>query len=123
MALPRVFFEKFATVPQPTLGFIEYKLPTYTELFGIRFCQTLDHKVWWDDHEPYSWTHTLNAIPVEIKPITIALSCLLPGGKRIFHPYTRPLPKSAFGWLRLVAGSTYRDALKWSGRQLKAAFR
>ena len=36
MALPRVFFEKFAQVPQPALGFIEYKLPTYADLFGIR---------------------------------------------------------------------------------------
>jgi hypothetical protein len=123
LAMPRVFFEKFAGVPQPALGFIEYKLPTYAELFGIPFHKSIDHEVWWDDHEPYSWTHALSAIPVEIKPITIALGRLLPGGKKIFHPYLRLLPESTLGWLCLVVRTTYRDARNRCRRQLAAVFR
>jgi hypothetical protein len=123
MALPRVFFEKFAQVPQPALGFIEYKLPTYADLFGIRLNTSIDHQVWWDDHQPYSWTVTLSAIPVEIKPITMAMNRLLPGGARIFHPYMRTLPPTKRGWARLIAGSSYRDVRRWCRRQLKAAFR
>jgi hypothetical protein len=123
MVLPRVFFEKFAAIPQPALGFIEYKLPTYARLFEIPFWNKIHHKVWWDGHEPYSWRVTLCAVQVEIKPITMALGRLLPGGCKIFHPYTRQIPDTALGWARLVIGSSYRDLRNWCRRQLWSAFR
>jgi len=120
MVLTRLFFEKFAKIPQPELGFIEYKLPTFADSFGIRLNRRLRFKVWWDDVEPYRWHGTLHAVPVDIKPWVIAMGRFLPGGPRVFHPYPHALPECPLEWLRLVHRSIRKDlrkALKGTDRR------
>jgi hypothetical protein len=109
MVLPRAFWEAFDTIPQPALGFIEYKLPTCAAAFGIPLNRSIRFSVWWDDLEPLRWHHSLRAVSIDIHPLVIALGRFLPGGPRIFHPYSKPLPKSPAGWLRLLAGRARKD--------------
>lgn len=108
MALPRIFFEKFALVPHPEIGFIEYKLPTYADLFEIEISSSTKLDVWWDDIDPYSWKGTLHAVTIEIEPLTILLERCRPYGGRVFHPYSRAMPKSRLAWRRLLMNSARR---------------
>ena len=119
MALPRIFFERFAAVPHPEIGFIEYKLPTYADLFQIETCRPSNLDVWWDDLEPHSWRGTLHAGPIEIEPLTMVLERMRPRGKRIFHPYLKSLPENTLGWLHLLMKST-RRILRATARQRAA---
>jgi hypothetical protein len=108
MLLPKVFFEKFASIPRPEIGFLEYKFPTYADMFELEPFTGVDPDVWWDDLEPHSWKGTLHAITVDIEPLTILLERCRPRGARMFHPYSRSLPDNYPGWTRLVIRSARR---------------
>lgn len=80
--LPRIFFKRFSGLKNKKLGFLEYKLPTYAKIFGIkRFGRELDEISKCQNDFP------MNAEEKEILKQDIELELSKPKGFRIFHPY------------------------------------
>lgn len=95
-ALPRRFLKTYAELSQPDLGFLEYKLPIYAQVWGFRFCE--DHPfnpVWRAERGRRGALAFFDTLHAEKRPIptpVVLLNALLPGGARVFHPYHRPWP-------------------------------
>ncbi len=79
---PRLFFDKYLTVKKKELGMLEYKVPTYAEIFKIPFFEK-DVGIWWFQDVP----KPLNARGQEISITYINSELRKKGGWRIFHPY------------------------------------
>lgn len=80
--LPRIFFEKYQTVKEIEIGFLEYKIPTYTKIFKIkRFKKYLWEKIIPVDKCP------MNADAIEIKKEYISSQLKRKNWRRVFHPY------------------------------------
>jgi len=78
--LPRTFFEGFSAVKDPSLGFLEYKMPTYAKIFGLdRFEVDLGERVEGGQH--------LNAAHREISEAHIRQELSKEFGWRVFHPF------------------------------------
>lgn len=80
---PRIFFEKYLTVKNKTIGMLEYKVPIYAKIFKIKFFRK-DIGVWWfqkGENLP------LNAEVVKINKAYIKSELKKKKGWRIFHPY------------------------------------
>jgi hypothetical protein len=93
-ALPRRFMERYSK-EAPMTGFLEYKVPMMAQAWNFPFC--LDHAfnpVWLNERlfsrfERY-WV-TLHAEKEPVKTVVVAANRLWPWGKRVFHPYVKPL--------------------------------
>ena len=103
--LPRVFLERFIEIERPDLGFLEYRLPIYAQIFGTRVCKDHPFHPWWGAVEPFSRSHTLRARPDEISAWTILRNLRRPDGARVFHPYWRRAPAGFAGWSKAMLGS------------------
>jgi hypothetical protein len=101
-ALPRSFLRRYADIPNPELGFLEYKIPAYAMLFG-NTARDLPHlPVSWFGNSPPGKRNTLTTAQVDILPATIASERLAPRGARLFHPVTTRFPSGRLGlmiWL------------------------
>src|SRR5262245_4307143 len=75
---PRAFFERYAAVPGKEIGMLEYKVPTYAEIFGIPFYQ-----------RDLGGDAVLNPDKREISDEYIRQELDKPDGRRLFHPYYR----------------------------------
>lgn len=124
MALPRAFLERFAAIERLDLGFLEYRLPMYAQVFGVPLRREHPFRPWWGAVEPYRLFSPLRALPREIWVPTIVLNLLRRDGARVFHPYWRPVPRGFLGWSWALADSLPR-ILRAAGRgawlRLKAA--
>ncbi|MFY9287619.1 MAG: hypothetical protein WAO98_03860 [Alphaproteobacteria bacterium] len=96
-ALPRRFLERYQHIEQPEIGFLEYKIPIYAQIWGFSFC--IDHPfnpAWLHEKHHNRIERALLTFHAEKRPIytwTLLLNALLPWGKRVFHPYTKLLPQ------------------------------
>ena len=108
LALPRDFLERFALIDRPELGFLEYRLPIYAQVFGTPFCTEHPFRPWWGAVEEYSRNHTLRARPREIWAPTILANLARRDGARVFHPYWERAPRGCWGWTKALAGSVVR---------------
>jgi hypothetical protein len=108
--LSRAFLERFAGIERPDLGFLEYRLPIYAQVFGTPICREHPFRPWWGAVEPRSPDHTLRARPDEISAWTILRNLRDPRGARVFHPYWRRTPRGVVGWTRALVGSARRRA-------------
>ena len=106
--LPRVFLERFSEIERPELGFLEYRLPIYAQVFGVRLCDDHPFRPWWGAVDSYSRSHTLRARPLEISATVILSNLLRKDGARVFHPYWRRAPRGLVGWARALVGSARR---------------
>jgi hypothetical protein len=77
--IPRAFFEHYATVSGKEIGFLEYKLPTYAEIFGIPFYE-----------KDFGVGTAMNAINQQIGRDFIRAELAKAGGWRLFHPHYEP---------------------------------
>lgn len=82
--LPRDFFDSWSTVQDKFIGMLEYKIPTYADIFKIPFYKK-DLGVWWWDRQG---NLPMNARPIEITAAYIKLQLEKKNGYRIFHPYS-----------------------------------
>jgi hypothetical protein len=76
--IPRAFFDKYAGVAGREIGMLEYKVPTYAEIFGVPFYR-----------RDLGLHAALNAVGREIPDDFIRRELEKPGGWRLFHPYYR----------------------------------
>jgi hypothetical protein len=89
--LPRRFFECYGTVDHDELGFLEYKIPVYAQVFGIRLVPDPCFRPWWaEDPSMVGASRTdklVHAWPTSVRLLLMLAEALRPGGRRAFHPY------------------------------------
>ena len=98
MAFPRTFLERFAEVERLDLGFLEYRLPMYAQVFGIPFCREHPFRPWWGAVEPFKPFSALRALPREVWVATILWNRIRKDGARVFHPFWGKVPRGFFQW-------------------------
>uniref|UniRef100_B8HV90 Uncharacterized protein n=1 Tax=Cyanothece sp. (strain PCC 7425 / ATCC 29141) TaxID=395961 RepID=B8HV90_CYAP4 len=115
VGFPRTFLEQYSKVEDPELGFLEYRIPIYAQIFGTPFCQDHPFQAWWVDTDPVfrannlvrrAWNSLhlrfnpkpLNPVKREISLISICHHLSTEVGARIFHPYEQlfPITKQQF---------------------------
>ena len=85
---PRSFFKKYLSVQDKELGFLEYKIPIYANIFNTPFFKK-DLGVFWLKNRK---NLPLNASPRKIKKGFIEKELKKVNGWRIFHPYYKIWP-------------------------------
>jgi len=131
---PRIFLEQYSSIEQPELGFLEYRIPMYAQIFRIPFCENHSFSAWWVDVDPIFWaknpirrainTLTLRLNPNPLNPAKREIS-LIPiyyhlstqTGARIFHPYEQVFPMKKRQWLSSLLHEFGRD-LNWLTQKL-----
>ncbi|MBE9167391.1 hypothetical protein IQ238_07575 [Pleurocapsales cyanobacterium LEGE 06147] len=102
VCFPRSFLEKYSRIEQPELGFLEYRVPIYAQIFGTPFCVARAFQIsWFDDSTTSKNRETLNAKRCDISLITILKHLIDSKGARVFHPYRKifPLNMSQLLWI------------------------
>jgi len=77
--LPKLFFEKYQTVENIELWFLEYKIPTYCEIFDIERYEK--------DLGEHNRSFPMNAMGIEITKEDIEKEIKKTNGRKMFHPY------------------------------------
>lgn len=112
ICLPRCFLEQYVHIPNPELGFLEYKIPIYAQIFGVPFCTDHTHNPWWgDDPSTQSAPLLARALNSETKDVplrSIMAHLARPAGRRIFHPVFQEYPL-ALGQRLKRLGQELRD--------------
>lgn len=116
VCLPREFLIRYAEIPEPELGFLEYKVPIYAQIFGTPFCRDHRHRPWWDDH-PHAksqslFARALNAGRQNVPLRVIAAHRAFPWGRRIFHPVFDSYPIGFGAQLMPLSRDIYEHELK-----------
>jgi hypothetical protein len=94
VCLPRKFMEKYSEIEQPELGFLEYKVPIYAQIFEVPFCTNHPFQLTWKDPSSAKNRKILNAERYDINLTTMVQSLIDSKGARIFHPYRKIFPTS-----------------------------
>jgi hypothetical protein len=136
--LPRIFLDAYSQIEQPELGFLEYRIPIYAQIFGVTICEHHPFKVWWIDEDPYfnsqnlihrfmnffilkfnanSLRPTFQPTRSDISLIPIFKNSIAPKGDRIFHPYQTMFPMSKWQWLWALIDELKRD-VEWGFQRI-----
>jgi len=91
LVAPRSFMARYSVIDEPELGFLEYKIPVYAQVFGTPLVPDTCFRPWWPE-EPATSRATRTQSLVHAWPTPIRLPVMLyeskrPHGRRIFHPY------------------------------------
>jgi hypothetical protein len=108
VCLSRHFLDQYSRVEQPELGFLEYRVPIYGQIFGIPFCTDHPFEPWWDDIEPFEKGSPLMAWKRQVYGGTILGHLLNPWGARVFHPYRALAPIGIKQWASCLATAIAR---------------
>jgi hypothetical protein len=91
LVAPRDFLARYAQIDQPELGFLEYKVPIYAEVFGMRLVPDRCFRPWWPEDpsttEVRRRVSLVHAWPTPVRLPVMLSEALRPGGRRVFHPY------------------------------------
>lgn len=104
VVLSRAFLEKYSSIDDPELGFIEYRVPMYAQAFGIpvvsdpRFTPSVE-----DVPTLRESDRSEVALTVEraISLRTVWKHMARPRGARVFHPFRGYYPAGLLGYLHL----------------------
>jgi hypothetical protein len=103
--LGRAFLEAYASVDEPELGFIEYRVPTYASVFGMQL-RDAPVQCWWEGDPSMidvpRWRRVLSAQRTPV-PLRHLLRVWLADGATIAHPYRGTFPtdvRSSFTFMR-----------------------
>jgi hypothetical protein len=82
---------RYAGIEQPELGFLEYKLPVYAQVFATPLVPDTAFLPWWPE-EPATSNATRTQSLVHAWRTPVRLPVMMyeskrPGGRRLFHPY------------------------------------
>jgi len=117
VCLSRSFLEEYSRVDQLELGFLEYRVPIYAQIFQTSFCVDHSFDPWWDDIEPFRQDLALRAVSRHISRRTMLRHLLNPKGARVFHPYRERLPISRGQLACGLASAAFRGVLR-AGRSI-----
>ena len=106
LVVPREFLAHYSGITRPELGFLEYKLPVYAQVFGTPLVPDTCFRPWWPE-EPATArakrTATLmHAWPTSVRLPVMVYESLRPGGRRVFHPFHGIYPHDAASLRELV---------------------
>ena len=94
VCLPRTFLDRYVAAGPPTIGFLEYKLPTLAKLWRIPICEDHPFQPWWASdpatREAPMKARILNAVGAELDLATVLEHVASPSGSSVIHPYRRP---------------------------------
>lgn len=114
--LPRSFLEKYQAIPEPELGFLEYKIPTYAQIFSTPLRRDHPHQPWWGDAPGADTVPLLaRALNSETKNVPLRIieaHRLWPLGRRIFHPVFDAYPEKWVDRLRQIGSEILHDEIK-----------
>jgi hypothetical protein len=116
LCLPRQFLDQYAQIRESELGFLEYKIPIYAQIFGTPFCSDHPYSPWWGD-DPKTGNvgplgRSLNAEGQEVPLRTVVAHLASPWGGRIFHPVFRSFPAEWIQLCRAVWREVIEEELK-----------
>ncbi|MBW4474801.1 MAG: hypothetical protein KME45_31150 [Stenomitos rutilans HA7619-LM2] len=134
IGFPKTFLDQYSKVEEPELGFLEYRIPIYAQIFGTSFCENHPFQAWWVDVEPIFQIknpikRAVNALSLRLNPnplnpakreislIPIAFHLSNQDGARIFHPYEHVFPLSRSQWFISLIHEFKRD-LNWLAKKL-----
>lgn len=94
--LPRCFLDRYVAAGPPLEGFLEYKMPTMAEIFGIPACTDHAYDPWWASNPATRGAparqRVLNAVGQDV-PFDIVLEVAAARAEqKIIHPFRRPIP-------------------------------
>lgn len=103
VCLPRSFLERYIEIENPGLGFLEYKIPIYAQIFGLKFCTNHPYTAWWPS-EPKTKNIqpskvVLNAADKKVSLYIVLRHLISPTGARIFHPFSDVYPIINHKWV------------------------
>jgi hypothetical protein len=125
--LPRLFLARYAHIPRPELGFLEYKIPIYAQIFGTPLCRDHSHRPWWGDapnaHLASLFRRALNSETEHVPLRVIDAHRLWPWGRRIFHPVIDAYPQSTIDRIARISREVYQEEIRrrwwrWHCRRL-----
>jgi hypothetical protein len=114
--LPREFLSKYVGITNPELGFLEYKIPIYAQIFGIPLRIDHPHQPWWGD-DPSTrnaslFARALNSETQNVPLRVIDMHRAMPWGRRIFHPVFDIYPLSVCERAKKIWLEIYVDEIK-----------
>jgi hypothetical protein len=136
VVFPRGFLDKYSRIENPELGFLEYRIPIYAQIFGMDFCKNHSFNAWWVDIDKAflekspvkrAWNslnlrlnpNPLNPAKREISLIPIFRHLNTKLGARVFHPYEQIFPATNQQCLSSILNEFEKD-LNWFGKKISA---
>jgi len=133
IGFPRTFLDQYSKVEEPELGFLEYRIPIYAQIFGTPLCEDHPFQAWWVDTDPVFqeknpvrrvWNslqlrlnpNPLNPAKREISLIPIYRHLNTEIGARIFHPYEQPFPMTKQQFISTLLNEFTND-FSWLGQK------
>jgi hypothetical protein len=114
--LPRSFMARYEAIPEPEIGFLEYKIPTYAQIFGTALCMKHPHQPWWGDalnaNSASIFARALNSETHNIPLRVIEAHRIWPWGRRIFHPVFDLYPLRLRDRIAKLGSEILNDELK-----------
>lgn len=107
-ALPRVFMNAYADIPEEELGFLEYKMPAFASMLGLSFCKLPNLDITWPKDLVGKKRVSLTAAKREINDWEISAELFRVGGARLFHPISRRFPSTMMGITKWMVGELMR---------------
>ncbi|MBU4305733.1 MAG: hypothetical protein KJ893_08995 [Candidatus Omnitrophica bacterium] len=89
VVLSRIFLEKYSKITNPELGFLEYRLPIYAQIFGIEIVTNHPFRTYLPGDKI---SDTVISVGRQISLKNIVKNLLIPSGARFFHPYCNYFP-------------------------------
>jgi hypothetical protein len=104
---PRRFFECYAGIERDELGFLEYKIPVYAQVFGIPLVADTCFRPWWAEDPAMAGAkrtdRLVHAWPTSVRLPVMLYEAARPGGRRVFHPYHGVFPHDVASLGELVS--------------------
>ena len=108
VCLSRGFLDQYSRIEQPELGFLEYRVPIYAQVFRVPFCTDHPFEPWWDGIDPFRRDLPLMAWQRRVDRRTMLGHLLNPWGARVFHPYRELAPIGPRQWIYSCARAAAR---------------
>jgi hypothetical protein len=94
--LPRIFLKQYTAIDRRDLGFLEYRMPIYAQIFRTTFCAAGSFRPWWAADPATSnipqRERVLNPGMELVETKTILSELRRPDGARLFHPFREVFP-------------------------------
>lgn len=117
--LPRRFLELYGSMPDGENGFLEYKLPTCAEAFGLHLRDYPQLAVSWPGDPRDPGPVLLSARKEPIRARDILRAWLQPAGVRLFHPVHDVYARGIVS----VAAAAIREAMRDSAQRMKTCLK
>lgn len=114
--LPRNFLNQYQDIVKPELGFLEYKIPIYAQLFRVPLRKEHPYQPWWGDapnaKQVSIFSRGLNSETTNVPLRVIEAHRIWPWGRRIFHPVFEGYPEKSAARIKKVLHEVLNDEFK-----------